>query len=199
MLAKEEGEKSSELKKQAENGNVNTGEQISAADYDPSLDRREDEGKRVLPPVKVEEEIEEIEIEEEEEDDVDDMFAVATSDKKPKVKRVKKIAVRIIVLFLPDLVLISLLFACRSPAFLRSSPLLWTLRLIQKDITQLYWESSLMVEDIKFSHLSAKACSPMLSGLVYSYLNQTNPVGGRLLSKLLDAKNPCTNDFLPST
>ncbi|KAE9408946.1 kinase-like protein [Gymnopus androsaceus JB14] len=90
-LAKEDDEKSSELKKQAENGNADTGEQISAADYDPSLDRREDEGKRIQPPIKVEEAIEEVEVEEEEEDDVDDMFAVATSDKKPKVKKVKQI------------------------------------------------------------------------------------------------------------
>lgn len=118
MLAKEEGEKSSELKKQAENGNVNIGEQISAADYDPSLDRREDEGKRVLPPAKVEE----IEIEEEEEeDDVDDMFAVATSDKKPKVKRVKKVTVRIFVFFVPYLALIFLSQRPSAPALIAST------------------------------------------------------------------------------
>ncbi|KAG5637187.1 hypothetical protein H0H81_005444 [Sphagnurus paluster] len=58
-------------------------EQISAADYDPSLDRREDEQRRVREPAP---EIEEIE--EEEEEDVDDMFAVAMSEKK--VKKVKK-------------------------------------------------------------------------------------------------------------
>ncbi|RDB19227.1 Serine/threonine-protein kinase prp4 [Hypsizygus marmoreus] len=65
----------------------NTGaEQISAADYDPSLDRREDEQKRVYPVPDVEavEEIEEVE-----EEEVDDMFAVATSGPK-KVKKVKK-------------------------------------------------------------------------------------------------------------
>ncbi|KAJ3926452.1 MAG: kinase-like domain-containing protein [Lentinula lateritia] len=89
-LAKEDDEKSSELKKQEENVNANVGEQILAADYDPSLDRREDEGKRIQPSVKVEEEDVEEVVEEEDEDDVDDMFAVAVSD-KPKVKKVKKV------------------------------------------------------------------------------------------------------------
>ncbi|KAG6840045.1 hypothetical protein C0991_009391 [Blastosporella zonata] len=66
-------------------------EQISAADYDPSLDRREDEQRRIRDPVP---EIEALEIEEEEvqeveeEDDVDDMFAVATTTKKVKKKTV---------------------------------------------------------------------------------------------------------------
>jgi serine/threonine-protein kinase PRP4 len=78
------------MKELVENSNVNAGEQISAADYDPSLDRREDEGKRIQPPATIEEEEEVVEVEEDEED-VDDMFAVATSDKKPKVKKVKKI------------------------------------------------------------------------------------------------------------
>ncbi|KAJ3910751.1 kinase-like domain-containing protein [Lentinula edodes] len=89
-LAKEDDEKSSELKKQEENVNANVGEQILAADYDPSLDRREDEGKRIQPLVKVEEEDVEEVVEEEDEDDVDDMFAVAVND-KPKVKKVKKV------------------------------------------------------------------------------------------------------------
>ncbi|KAJ3876677.1 kinase-like domain-containing protein [Lentinula edodes] len=89
-LAKEDDEKSSELKKQEENVNANVGEQILAADYDPSLDRREDEGKRIQPLVKVEEEEVEEVVEEEDEDDVDDMFAVAVND-KPKVKKVKKV------------------------------------------------------------------------------------------------------------
>ena len=77
------------------------GEQVSAADYDPSQDRREDEHKRVWgngntakeEPVDVEmveeEEVEEVE---EDEDDVDDMFAIATTEKK-KVKKVKRVVV----------------------------------------------------------------------------------------------------------
>ncbi|KAF4578245.1 U4/U6 small nuclear ribonucleoprotein prp4 [Pleurotus pulmonarius] len=62
------------------------GDQISAADYDPSLDRREDEQRRVNAPVVVSDEEEEYE---EEEEDIDDMFAVATSERK-KVRKVKK-------------------------------------------------------------------------------------------------------------
>ncbi|EIW85723.1 kinase-like protein [Coniophora puteana RWD-64-598 SS2] len=71
--------------------------QISAADYDPSLDRREDEHRRVLKdePMAVDpvivEDIEETEYVEEEEDDVDDMFAVATREKPKKVKRVAQV------------------------------------------------------------------------------------------------------------
>ncbi|KAG6334032.1 hypothetical protein ID866_5063 [Astraeus odoratus] len=59
--------------------------QISAADYDPSLDRREDEQRRVFKdnPVEI--------IEEEEEEDVDDMFAIVTTEKKrKKVRKVVK-------------------------------------------------------------------------------------------------------------
>jgi serine/threonine-protein kinase PRP4 len=63
------------------------GEQVSAADYDPSLDRREDEYKRLGDKVT---NVETIEEEVEEEEDVEDMFAVANSD---KVKKVKKIIV----------------------------------------------------------------------------------------------------------
>lgn len=74
---------------QAEDGNL---EQISAADYDPCLDRREDEQKRVLGAQDGHSNvIEMIEEEEEEEDDVDDMFAALTSEKK--IKKVKKFVV----------------------------------------------------------------------------------------------------------
>ncbi|KAG6827312.1 hypothetical protein H0H92_012360 [Tricholoma furcatifolium] len=72
-------------------------EQISAADYDPSLDRREDEQRRIGEPapevqaMNVDEDEEDEEVEEEE--DLDDMFAVATTTKKvKKVKKVKKLA-----------------------------------------------------------------------------------------------------------
>ncbi|KAF8162657.1 kinase-like domain-containing protein [Crassisporium funariophilum] len=65
-------------------GEPTGGDQVSAADYDPSLDRREDEHKRFgdKPPID-----EEVEIEDE--DDVDDMFAVASSNKT--VKKAKKL------------------------------------------------------------------------------------------------------------
>lgn len=87
-LAKDDEEEDTQVKIQAQNHNS---EQVSAADYDPSLDRREDEQRRVRgvkdDPVPGVETIEE----EEEEDDVEDMFAVATSEKKSK--KVKKVIV----------------------------------------------------------------------------------------------------------
>jgi len=65
-------------------------EQVSAADYDPSLDRREDEQRRVRG---AKEELnQDVEmIEDEDEDDVDDMFAVSVADMKKKIKKVKKV------------------------------------------------------------------------------------------------------------
>ncbi|KAG2744954.1 kinase-like protein [Suillus brevipes Sb2] len=66
-------------------------DQISAADYDPSLDRREDEQRRVLKDEPMNVETIEEEEDEEEEDDVDDMFAAAITEKKrKKVKKVVK-------------------------------------------------------------------------------------------------------------
>lgn len=75
-------------------------EQISAADYDPSLDRREDEQRRVRG---AKEELnQDVEmIEEEEEEDVDDMFAVSVTDKKKKIKKVKKVIVSHPLIFYP--------------------------------------------------------------------------------------------------
>ena len=88
------------------------GEQVSAADYDPSLDRREDDARRArhareveladgtgevqvdkaevaLQQEVVEVEVEEEEVEEEEEEeDLDDMFAIV-SDKPKKTRKVK--------------------------------------------------------------------------------------------------------------
>lgn len=86
-LAKEEEEA---RKESSQDG---THDQMLAADYDPSLDRREDEQRRVLG-VKEEpaEAVQVVEEEEEEEEDVDDMFAIATTDKK-KVKKIKRVIV----------------------------------------------------------------------------------------------------------
>lgn len=70
------------------NDEATAGDQISAADYNPNLDRREDEQKRVHKDEDVEMLIEE---EYEEEDDVDDMFAVASD--KPRTKKVRKVLV----------------------------------------------------------------------------------------------------------
>lgn len=81
-----------QVKTQAQEGNS---EQVFAADYDPSLDRREDERKIVMGngnhPVDDVEMIEEV-VEEDEEEDLDDMFAVDKPEKK-KVKKVKKVVV----------------------------------------------------------------------------------------------------------
>ncbi len=83
------GDEEEEVQAKAQEDGV--GEQVSAADYDPCLDRREDEHKRVWG---TKEEPQDIEmIEEEEEEDVDDMFAVATTTEKKKVKKVKRVVV----------------------------------------------------------------------------------------------------------
>lgn len=69
-------------------------EQVSAADYDPSLDRREDEQRRVRgAKEELNQDVEMIEDDEEEDDmdDVDDMFAMFVTDKKKRVKKVKKV------------------------------------------------------------------------------------------------------------
>ena len=79
-------------------------EQVSAADYDPSLDRREDEQRRVRG---ANQDVEMIE-EDEEEEDVDDMFALFATDKQNKIKKVKKVIVRRVSrLFLTTLILCS--------------------------------------------------------------------------------------------
>jgi serine/threonine-protein kinase PRP4 len=75
-------------------------EQISAADYDPSLDRREDEQRRVRGTKELLNQDVEM-IEEEEEEDVDDMFAVPVTDKK--TKKVKRVTVSLVVLVLHPL------------------------------------------------------------------------------------------------
>src|ERR1700726_2364562 len=80
-------------KVQVDNGDA---EQVFAADYDPSQDRREDEQRRVriangevLPDA-----IETIKEEEEDEEDIDDMFAVAMGEQK-KVRKIRKVTVGI--------------------------------------------------------------------------------------------------------
>ena len=84
-LAKDNEQEDAQVQAHAQNG---SNDQISAADYDPSLDHREDEKRRFKdePVVEI---IEEEEIEEEE-DDVDDMFAL---ESVKKVKKVRKVVV----------------------------------------------------------------------------------------------------------
>ncbi|KAM5542025.1 hypothetical protein V8D89_004335 [Ganoderma adspersum] len=81
------GDEEEEVQAKAQEDGV--GEQVSAADYDPCLDRREDEHKRVWGTKEEPQDVEIIE-EDEEEEDVDDMFAVATTTEK-KVKKVKRV------------------------------------------------------------------------------------------------------------
>jgi serine/threonine-protein kinase PRP4 len=73
----------------------NTGaDQVSAADYDPSQDRREDEHKRLVTNDAHDVETVEEEEEYEEEEEVDDMFAALTTEKKI-VKKVRKVVVSV--------------------------------------------------------------------------------------------------------
>ncbi|TFK24621.1 kinase-like protein [Coprinopsis marcescibilis] len=90
----------------APSGVAVTGEQISAADYDPSLDRREDERRRFgvengkawpsadITDVDMENGCEDDEVDDTEEqtdeEDLDDMFAVVFDDEKPKSKKKTK-------------------------------------------------------------------------------------------------------------
>jgi serine/threonine-protein kinase PRP4 len=88
-LAKDEGEQAQDVTQAQNEG----GEHVSAADYDPNQDRREDEGKRIHDNDHAGDEVEMIIEEEDEEDDLDDMFAVASSEKK-KIKKIKRVLVR---------------------------------------------------------------------------------------------------------
>lgn len=64
------------------------GEQVSAVDYDPSFDRREDQQKRFGVDRNVKTVTDDDEVEEEEEDDVDDMFAISTTKKRSRKAKV---------------------------------------------------------------------------------------------------------------
>ncbi|KAG8906242.1 U4/U6 small nuclear ribonucleoprotein prp4 [Tulasnella sp. 403] len=77
-------------------GPSNDGEQVSAADYDPNQDRKEEEMRLAVHVAKAEsgmdiDEVEEVE-ESEDDDEVDDMFAaIARKPEKKKVRRVKRV------------------------------------------------------------------------------------------------------------
>ncbi|EIN07895.1 kinase-like protein [Punctularia strigosozonata HHB-11173 SS5] len=90
-LVKDDEEGGAQAEAQAQNVQ-NGAVEMSAADYDASKDRREDEEKRLRANIKGEpEDVDMVEEEEEEEEeDVDDMFALAMGEKK--VKKVKKVA-----------------------------------------------------------------------------------------------------------
>jgi len=94
-LAKAEGDVAQGADHIAVDVDTDNQDQVLAADYDPSLDRREDEQKRIGNAVaglnpRTNDEVEEVE-EVEEEEDLDDMFAVATGKKSKKI--IKKVVV----------------------------------------------------------------------------------------------------------
>lgn len=63
-------------------------EQVSAADYDPSLDRKHDEDRRFGHIQQVAMDVDEVvEVEEEAEEDIDDLFALGTPEKKTRTVR----------------------------------------------------------------------------------------------------------------
>jgi serine/threonine-protein kinase PRP4 len=96
-LTKEEDAGIAQTAVQHENVKEGTADQ-SAADYDPSMDQREDEQKRLRTDanLSVNEEAEEWEEEDDQDDeDVDDMFAIIDSEKPKKSKKKKaKVLVR---------------------------------------------------------------------------------------------------------
>ena len=77
-------------------------QQVSAADYDPSQDRREEEKRHlgIKEEPDIQEVPEEIVVEESDDDDLDDMFSVAAEDKPKKVKKTKRVAVSFFISFL---------------------------------------------------------------------------------------------------
>jgi serine/threonine-protein kinase PRP4 len=86
-IVKHDEEEDAQIKVQAQNEGIH---QISAADYDPNLDRREDEQRRIRDK-EDENEVETIG-KEEEDQDVDDIFAVAMAPKK--LRKTRKVIVR---------------------------------------------------------------------------------------------------------
>jgi serine/threonine-protein kinase PRP4 len=88
-LAKDSGEQARDTTQIQNEG----GEQVSAADYDPNQDRREDEGKRIHDIDDHTDDVEMIVEEEDEEEDLDDMFAVVATEKK-KTKKIRRVLVR---------------------------------------------------------------------------------------------------------
>ena len=168
-----------------------TGEQVSAADYDPCLDRREDEHKRVWGTKEEPQDVEMIEEEEdEEEEDVDDMFAVATTEKK-KVKKVKRVVVSVP---LGNVTLRTHHTSFTSRNLLRrlSSRPPSTRPRILRDITKSFSGSNSMEGDTKFSLLLARACSR--TSLEHVFFREMLPKWARKSqSRLYGARNRCTS------
>ena len=131
-------------------------EQVSAADYDPSLDRREDEQRRVRGAKEdLTQDVEMID-DDDDEDDVDDMFALFVADKKKKIKKVKKV----IVCRISRSLLTALIFVFRNTLYRLSLRQRWTLPQTLKAIIKSFLASTLMVVATKYFPPSGKACLP---------------------------------------
>lgn len=134
-------------------------EQVSAADYDPSLDRREDEQRRVRgAKEELNQDVEMIEEDEDDDDDVDDMFALFVADKKKKIKKVKKV----IVCRVSHSFLTTLIFVFRNPVYRLSLRQRWILPQTLKAIIKSFLASTSMVVVTKYFPPLGKACLPTL-------------------------------------
>ena len=157
----EEGGAQAEAQEQAKRDGAR--EQVSAADYDPSLDRREDEQRRVRgAKEELNQDVEMIEEDEDEDDmdDVDDMFAVFATDKKKKVKKVKKIIVCRIGRSFANRTDSCASF--RSPLYQLSSRQRWILPQILKVIIRSFSASTSTVVATRYFPPLGKACLQML-------------------------------------
>lgn len=136
-------------------------EQVSAADYDPSLDRREDEQRRVRgAKEELNQDVEMIEEDEDDMDDVDDMFAVSVTDKKKRVKKVKKVVVcRLCRSFVNRA---DFCASLRNPLYQLSLQRRWILPQILKAIIKSFSASTSTVVATKYFPPSGKACLRML-------------------------------------
>jgi hypothetical protein len=145
-------------------------EQVFAADYDPSLDRREDEQRRFhdAEPMNVVEEVEEVFEEVEVEEVVEDMFAAEPIVRK--VMKTKRVAVSV---YLSRLVVWVILRHLRKQPPPPSSLRLWILQRIRR-ATILSSSASSWMEDVtRFSLPLAKECLPML--FVRGYSREIHP------------------------
>lgn len=164
-------------------------EQISAADYDPSLDRREDELKRFQDePIKVDDEqFEEVE-EVEEEEVIEDMFSLEPVLKK--VKKTKRVAVsRSSLDFVPMLISLA-----RRNRRLPWSQLRLTPLRIRRDTIQLSSVNCSMEVNTKFSPPLAKGCLPTLS--VHACCKEIRAIlAKRWPSRSFGVRSPCQSSL----
>ena len=173
-LAKGGEEEGAQAEAQEQANRDGVREQVSAADYDPSQDRREDEQRRVRgAKEELNEDVEVIEEEEDEdEDDVDDMFAVSVADKKKKIKKVKKVIVCPVFGSFLQYDYTDFYGSPRNPLYRHSLRQLWMLPQTLKAIIKLSLASTSTVATTRSFPPLEKACLPMLCALGYSKVKQ---------------------------